>query len=58
MVETWKESDLMNCLKCPIFWQTEVDEAECDKCGGDKTIADFSPTMPPLIIPSEVTNNG
>jgi hypothetical protein len=33
MVETWKESDLMNCLKCPIFWQTEVDEAECNKCG-------------------------
>ena len=33
MVKTWTESDLMNCLKCPSFWQTDVDETECDKCG-------------------------
>ena len=33
MIETWKESDLMNCLKCPNFWRTDIDETECDKCG-------------------------
>ena len=33
MIETWKESDLMNCLKCPSFWKTDIDETECDKCG-------------------------
>ena len=23
----------MNCLKCPNFWQTDIDETKCDKCG-------------------------
>lgn len=33
MVETWKVSDLMNCLKCPNYWKTDIDETMCDKCG-------------------------
>lgn len=40
----------MNCLKCPNYWKTKIDESECDKCGADKTLADVSPVMPPLII--------
>jgi hypothetical protein len=40
----------MNCLKCPNYWQTNINETECDKCGADKTIADVLPVMPPLII--------
>ena len=23
----------MNCLKCPNYWKTEIDETACDKCG-------------------------
>ena len=23
----------MNCLKCPNFWKSEIDETACDKCG-------------------------
>lgn len=23
----------MNCLKCPNFWQTDIDETKCDQCG-------------------------
>ena len=23
----------MNCLKCPNFWKSEIDETTCDKCG-------------------------
>lgn len=22
----------MNCLKCPNFWKTDIDEDKCDKC--------------------------
>lgn len=33
MVETWKVSDLMNCLKCSNYWKTDIDETMCDKCG-------------------------
>ena len=47
----------MNCLKCPNYWKTDIDETECDKCGQDKTIADYSPTMPPFIKQEEVKNN-
>ena len=35
MVKTWTESDVMNCLKCPNFWRTDIDETMCDKCGCD-----------------------
>ena len=33
MTETFKESDLMECFKCPNFWRTDIDEKMCDKCG-------------------------
>ena len=23
----------MNCLKCPNYWRTDIDETMCDKCG-------------------------
>lgn len=23
----------MNCLKCPNYWKTDIDETQCDKCG-------------------------
>lgn len=23
----------MNCLKCPNYWKTDIDEVQCDKCG-------------------------
>ena len=23
----------MNCLKCPNYWKTNIDETMCDKCG-------------------------
>lgn len=23
----------MNCLKCPNYWETNIDETKCDKCG-------------------------
>ena len=23
----------MNCLKCPNYWKTDIDETACDKCG-------------------------
>ena len=23
----------MNCLKCPNYWKTDIDETKCDKCG-------------------------
>ena len=48
----------MNCLKCPNYWRTDIDETKCDQCGADKTIADVSPVMPPLIIEREVKKNG
>ena len=22
----------MNCLKCPNYWKTDIDETQCDKC--------------------------
>ena len=25
----------MNCLKCPNYWRTDIDETKCDKCGCD-----------------------
>ena len=25
----------MNCLKCPNFWETEINEVKCSKCGCD-----------------------
>lgn len=40
----------MNCLKCSNYWQTEVNETQCEKCGKGKTIADVIPIMPPLIV--------
>lgn len=27
----------MNCLKCPNYWKTDIDEALCDKCGQETT---------------------
>ena len=48
----------MNCLKCPNYWKTDIDETQCNKCGINKTIADVLPVMPPLIMKSEVKNNG
>jgi hypothetical protein len=48
----------MNCLKCPNYWNTNIDEVKCDQCGADKTIADVSPVMPPLIMKEEVKHNG
>lgn len=27
----------MNCLKCPNYWQTDIDETKCDKCGCETT---------------------
>ena len=47
----------MNCLKCSNYWKTKINESECDKCGADKTLADVSPVMPPLIIEREETKN-
>ena len=23
----------MNCLKCPNYWKTDINETKCDKCG-------------------------
>lgn len=23
----------MDCLKCPNYWRTDIDELMCDKCG-------------------------
>jgi hypothetical protein len=23
----------MNCLKCPNYWKTDIDERKCDQCG-------------------------
>lgn len=23
----------MDCLKCPNFWKTDIDENQCDFCG-------------------------
>jgi uncharacterized OB-fold protein len=23
----------MNCLKCPNYWKTDIDEHKCDQCG-------------------------
>lgn len=23
----------MNCLKCPNYWKTDIDETQCDQCG-------------------------
>lgn len=25
----------MNCLKCPNYWKTDIDEKQCDECGCD-----------------------
>ena len=27
----------MNCLKCPNYWQTDIDETKCDQCGCETT---------------------
>ena len=27
----------MNCQKCPNYWQTDIDETKCDKCGSETT---------------------
>ena len=43
----------MNCLKCPNYWKSQINEDKCAQCGADKTLADFSPVMPPLIIKKE-----
>ena len=39
----------MNCLKCPNYWKTDIDETMCDKCG---RIATADPKE------SEVKSNG
>ena len=41
----------MNCLKCPNYWKTDIDETMCDKCGMQK-----QPTANPEE--SEVKTNG
>jgi hypothetical protein len=23
----------MNCLKCPNYWRTDIDETKCNQCG-------------------------
>lgn len=23
----------MNCLECPNYWRTDIDESLCDECG-------------------------
>lgn len=30
---------IMNCLKCPNYWKTDIDETQCDKCGDPNTSA-------------------
>lgn len=27
----------MNCLKCPNYWKTDIDETMCDHCGMQET---------------------
>ena len=27
----------MNCLKCPNYWRTDIDEKQCDRCGCEDT---------------------
>ena len=27
----------MNCLKCPNYWRTDIDETKCDQCGCETT---------------------
>ena len=27
----------MNCLKCPNYWQTNIDENKSDQCGCETT---------------------
>ena len=27
----------MNCLKCPNYWKTDIDETQCDQCGCETT---------------------
>lgn len=27
------EVQTMNCLKCPNYWKTDIDETKCDQCG-------------------------
>ena len=48
----------MNCLKCPNYWKTDIDETMCDKCGGDKPPVEMPKEMPPLRVESEVKANG
>ena len=40
----------MNCLKCPNYWKTDIDESKCDKCGCDAENAEQKE--------SEVEDNG
>ncbi len=47
----------MNCLKCPNYWKTDIDETMCDQCGGDKPPFEMPKEMPPLRVESEVKNN-
>ena len=44
---------IMNCLKCPNYWKTDIDETMCDQCSGDKPPFE----MPPLRVESEVKSN-
>ena len=38
----------MDCLKCPNYWKTDIDETKCDQCGCGRTIVDVVVGMPPL----------
>ena len=48
----------MNCLKCPNYWNNEVDETKCDQCGKDKELVDVVDEMPPLLAGEETLVRG
>lgn len=33
----------MNCLKCPNFWKSDIDETKCDQCGCDTEESEDKP---------------
>lgn len=33
----------MNCLKCPNYWKTDIDETMCDHCGTQETATSDKP---------------
>ena len=33
ITQSKKGIDTMNCLKCPNYWKTDIDERKCDQCG-------------------------